>query len=379
MITRRRETQTAPEPPVRLYKVIALSFLFLTVVLLGVVIFITSKKVEIVVVAKEDAERIQLNVPVSPQGGGNAIKGAVSSTVFSWSEKYHPTGNKKEDGIATGEVIIYNTETSNQPLVKTTRLITSSGALFRLSEGANVPAKGQVVVSVYADKPGASGDIAPSKFTIPGLAEAKQSIVYAESKQPMTGGIRTVGVLSEADLGNAATDYKEKVKAAYLASLPVNPSQETLVTVANQTFKADKKVGDEVSEFTLSGKWTLVTVSYNKQELENAASLELVNKLDGLSEKFLSTSKQPQVSVAAHNLQSGTAELAVAQEATITLDANAPKLLPQNFLGKKKDEIERYVLGLEHVAGVEVKFSPSWMKSAPTVPDRVKVVVKNVR
>lgn len=379
MITRRRETQTAPEPPVRLYKIIALSFLFLTVVLLGVVIFITSKKAEIVVVAKEDTERIQLTVRVSPQGGGNIIKGAVSSTVFSWSEKYHPTGNKKEDGIAAGEVIIYNIGSSDQALVKTTRLLTPDGVLFRLNVGTVVPAGGQVTVPVYADKPGASGDIPPSKFTIPGLSEARQKIVYAESKQPMSGGVRTVGVLSQADLDSAAKDYKEKVKAAYLAGLPSNPAQETLVAAVSETYKADKKVGDEVSEFTLSGKWTLVTVTYSKQELADAVSRELIAKLDGLSEKFLATSKQPQVSVAGHNLKNGTAELSIAQEATVTLDANAPKLLPQNFLGKKKDEIERHVLGLEHVAGVEVKFSPSWMKSAPTVPDRVKVIVKNVR
>ena len=88
---------------------------------------------------------------------------------------------------------------------------------------------------------------------------------------------------------------------------------------------------------------------------------------------------KPQITVGNYSLKDSTAELAVREDATVTLDANVEKLSPQYFLGKKKDEIQRYVLGLDHVASVDVKFSPSWLMSAPTVPDRIKIVVKNVQ
>ena len=80
-----------------------------------------------------------------------------------------------------------------------------------------------------------------------------------------------------------------------------------------------------------------------------------------------------------YDLKNNTAQISVHEEVMVTLDANAPRLSASNFFDKKKDEIERYVLGLHHVSGVEVKFSPGWMRNAPSVSDRIKVVVKNAR
>lgn len=365
----------------RFYKIIALSFLLITVVLLGIVIFITSKKVDITIVTKEDSESVNLNVTVNSSGTGvQALKGTVSSTVFSWSEKYQPTGTKKASGQAKGQVIVYNTGSAEQPLIKTTRLLSKDGVLFRLSEGVVVPASGQVTAAVYADQPGITGDIAPTAFTIPGLLPQKQKIVYAESKQPMTGGLTTVGVLSDEDLKSAGEGYRQKVQEAFLAKLKsAGVSGETALSVANQSIQADRKAGEEVSSFTLSGTTTFITVTYNPADLAVLINREAATSIDMTAEKFLSTTQQPHVSVAHFDAAAGTAELAVRQDVVVVLDANAQKLSPEHFFGKKKDEIERYILSLSHVAGVEVKFTPAWVFSAPTVSERIHVVVKNTQ
>lgn len=381
MITHRLSTQSSLEPPVRFYKIIALSFLLITVVLLGVVIFITSKKADITIVTKEDSESINLNVTVNENGiGTQALKGTVSSTVFFWSEKYQPTGNKKVNGQSKGQVIIYNNGSAEQPLVKTTRLLSPEGVLFRLAEGVVVPANGQVTASVYADQPGAGGDITPAAFTIPGLLPQKQKIVYAESKQPMTGGLQTVGVLSDGDLKSAGEEYLQKTQEAFLTKLKnAGVNGEVVLTVANQSVQADHKAGEEVSSFTLSGTTTFVVVAYNPADLAVLINREAATSIDMTAEKFLSTTEPPHVSVAHFDMASNSAELTVRQDVIVVLDANAQKLSPEHFFGKKKDEIERYVLGLSHVAGVEVKFTPSWVFSAPSVSDRIHVVVKNVQ
>ncbi len=381
MITHRVTTKLAPEPPVGFYRTIAVSFLVVTLVLLGVIIFFTSKKAIIVVVAKTDNKNVNLDINVAKQKtGGSAIIGIVTTTEFKWTQKYFPTGNKTVNGLAVGSVTLYNDTGAAQPLVKTTRLLTPAGVLFRMADRVVVPAKGQVSVNVYADQPGASGNIGPSKFTIPGLNEEKQKVIYADSAKDMVGGVRTVGVLTAEDLKAAESDYVEKVKQAVEGSLGQTESlNQKLVFVPAHSVSADRQAGEEVTEFNLTGTNTVVIVYYNSDELKSVLAKEITGRIDASTEKVLSVSKEPQVSLGSYDLAKQQARLSVYQDVLVTLDANADKLAAGNFFGKSKDEIERYVFGLGHVVGVDVKFSPSWMRSAPAVADRIQVIVKNVQ
>ena len=109
-----RHTETRAkfsEPSVNFYRTIALSFLVITVGLLAVVVFVTSKKATITILAKEDTRSVNMTVSVNAGGGvldENAIIGTVSSSIVGFSQKYFPTGSKTIEGLAGGEVIIYN-------------------------------------------------------------------------------------------------------------------------------------------------------------------------------------------------------------------------------------------------------------------------------
>lgn len=380
MITHRVATKLAPEPPVRFYRTIAVTFLVVTLVLLGVIIFFTSKKANIVIVAKTDNKNINIDITVAPEKNSDlSVVGLVTTTKFNLSQKYSPTGNKTTDGIATGQVTLYNETAAPQTLVKTTRLLTPSGVLFRLSDKVVIPAKGEVVADVYADQPGAGGNIGANTFTIPGLSEDKQKVIYARSTQDMSGGVRTVGVLSAEDIKSAKADYTTKVKQNIENSLVVNNNfSQHLVFVPDSNVTVSRQVGEEISEFALSGTSTAIVVFYNKEDIKTILNREVANRIDVTTEKVLSVSKDPQISVASYDLDKQKAQVSVYQDVLVTLDVNAEKLSVNNFFGKKKDEIERYVFGLGHVVGVDIKFSPSWMRSVPSVSDKVQVTVKNV-
>lgn len=379
MIVRHTETRLK-EPSVRFYRTIAFTFLILTVVLLGVVIFITSKKAVITIISKEDSKSVNLTVNVDAVGGSEKIKGVVTTTAFSLTEKYFPTGSKSLAGVAEGSVTIYNKSNTDQVLIKTTRLLSPNGVLFRLADRITVPANGEVVAKVYADKEGTESEIGPSQFTVPGLNVERQKVVYAESKSKMIGGARSVGVLSENDLTNAKSDYVEKLKKAVIESLNSGGWENLgkIVVVVTQNTDVDKKLGEEIDGFTLSGANSVVVVGYDKLALTNLVSTEMSKKINVGSERVLSASGEPTPTVVSYDLVNRTAQLSVRQEALVSLDPDAETLLPRSFVGKSKDEIERYVLGLDHVAGVDVKFTPSWIRKAPTVPDHIKVIVKSV-
>ncbi len=382
MMTRRMATAPPPEPSVKFYKTIAVSFLVITLLLLGGVMVVTSKRATIVVVAKEDSKTLDLAIRAegTPSSEGS-LPATVSSSVFKWSKTYYPTGSKVLEGVSLGEVTIYNKTNSAQPLVKTTRLLTANGKLFHLDKTVTVPAAGQVVVSVYADKPGAEYDVVPGRFTIPGLNPQKQGVIYAESTKPFNGGARKVGVLSQEDLAAAQADYKDKVRQAYAESLVTTGTESDVgraVVVVGSSAAANHKLGEEVDSFTLTGTSTVVVVKYVKNDLKDLVNKEIAKKFDTTAEKILSLNRVPEVSITSFDLHSGAAQFTTSQNLLVTIDANSEKLAPQKFLGKSKGDIERYILGIDHVSGVDVTFSPSWVLSAPSVPDRIKVVVKNI-
>jgi len=383
MRVRHSETRAQfSEPSVNFYRTIALSFLVLTVILLAVVVFITSKKATITILAKEDTRSLNLTVAVNSATTGKdvsgLITGSVSAQVVNFSQKYFPTGYKTVEGLAGGEVVVYNKTNEPQVLVKTTRLLTDKGVMFRLSDKITVPANGQITASVYADKTGSDSDIGPSKFTIPGLSSDKQKVVYAESLKAMDSGLRKVGVLTSDDLEAAKKDFEQKLKDQY-ASSSLNGDMRKVVSVLDLKPSSDKAVGEEIDGFNLSGTSTIVIVTYNKNNLNDVINRALSSKIDNTLEKMLTVNSDPKVSVLTYDQSSGSAQLSVNQDVLVTLDANAEKLSPQYFMDKSKNDIEKYIFELNHVAGVEVSFSPSWISKAPTVPDKIKVVVKNVK
>lgn len=382
MYAHRLSTKPAHEPPVKTYRIIAFSFLALTVVLLAIVIFSALKKTEITVIAKEDKKSVTLSLTAAKEKTGDKVLvSLVTSTKFYWAENYSPTGVKTVEALSKGEVVLYNQTGESQTLVKTTRLLSPANIMFRLSDRVTIPAYGQITAKVYADQPGANSDIGPTSFTIPGLSNEKQKVIFAKSDKTMSGGSGKIGIVSESDISAAKDDFKEKIKQAYLKQVS---SVETwadvkIVNVSEINPTVSHKAGDETGAFALSGTSTIVGVFFAKKEMEDILNKEIGKTIDNNAEKILSFSGEPTVVIISFDLVKQTAELNISQETFVTLNAEAQSLDKTNFAGKEKSEIERYVVGLPHVTGVNVKFSPSWSDTAPTSPDKIKVIVKNVK
>jgi hypothetical protein len=94
-------------------------------------------------------------------------------------------------------------------------------------------------------------------------------------------------------------------------------------------------------------------------------------------EKVLSVNNNPTILPTAVN--DTETELSVTQDVVVTIDANSDKLSSQFFAGKKKDDVEKYLLGLDHVSTATINITPGWSNSIPSSPDKIKVIVKNVQ
>ena len=375
MTPHRRETALGNEP-VRFYKIVALTFLLLTIVLLGVIVFMSAKRATITVITKPEPVEAIFVLEVD---GTDATKGIIKTTEVALSKEFKPSSTREEESVARGVVTLYNDSGSNQPLVATTRLLTVNNVLFRLKNGVTVPANGKITTEVYADKPGKDSEIGPSKFTIPGLNEARQKVVYAESATLMVGGLRKLGVVGSDDIKEAEKEMESDLKKAGEEKLGVlYPELMAVYKVVGLEMKPDKDVGAEAEGFTLTGKATVIGVFYNKTELTDSLKQELQKKVVSDVEVLTIKGSEPQVSLDEYNSETGLAIIKAAGTGLVELNPESSQLQKIIFFGKTRDEVRRYLLSLDHVNGVEIKFSPAWMHTVPHVAEHVNVVVKKV-
>ncbi|MBI4426971.1 MAG: hypothetical protein HY569_00585 [Candidatus Magasanikbacteria bacterium] len=375
MTPRTKQTSLAVEQPVRLYKFIALSFLLLTVILLGVIIFMSAKRATITVVAGQEP----LEVSAAMAIGGESKIGFVETTSTELKKIYKPESTKEVGAVAMGTVILYNDSDADQALVATTRLLSPEGVLFRLKNRVVIPAKGTIAAEVYADKEGRESEIGPARFTIPGLNAVKQAVIYAKSEKPMVGGVRAVGIVTEEDLKLAEKELAADLKKAGAEKLSaLHPESAVVYEIVKQEISADKEAGSDAEEFTLSGTAEVIGVFYNQTEADKLASDELTKRVVGEAELLIQNELRTAVALVDYNLENKTANLKISGVGAVSLNPESQQLQKLIFFGKTKDEVRRYLLSLDHVRSVELKFTPAWIRTVPQVADHVNVVVKNV-
>ena len=377
-----RRKQTTPPPPsmhsVRFYKMIALSFLGLTVVLFAVVMFMVSKRATIVVTTTTNPVDVSTSVTVGSEGD---IPGQIRLMTVSTTFASAPTGNREEPGIAVGEVTLHNDSDRDQPLVKVTRLLTSDDILFRINKDVIVPANGSIEVGVYADVEGKQGNIAPVKrFRIPGLSSLRQNDVYASSETSMSGGIRKVGTVSDEDIDIAKKKLVQLLEEkAEEVTTTLSTDKKIVFGVTDTTITVpDNIIGEETSSFVLEGVAEVIAVLYDEEDVTGLSEQALLKHVVDDSEQLDINDSMPTVTFDSYDKDDGLATLEVFHDGVVTLVPESKQLQKLMFYGKTKDEIRRYVLSLDHVSGVQVRLSPAWTRTVPHVPDHVNIIVKQV-
>ena len=380
MVSRRSQTSMNTEQPVRFYKLIALGFLLLTVILLGLVVFMSSKRAEIIVTTKLAPVDVTSDV-IFGGSDSHGIEYEIVTKEISDSRIFSPTGTKQEEGVAKGFVTLINDGALDQPLVATTRLLTDKGILFRLKDRVVVPANGELEqVEVYADKVGVESEIGPETFTIPGLNEAKQKIIYAKSDEAMVGGIRNIGILSEDDVEQAEESMRAFIEKKAVEDLAETyKDKKSVYNVTSLTTSVNEElIGTEVDSFTLSASGTVHAVFYDEEDMKNWAEKQLSKKSIDQSDSIKPSDQQPTVTFASYNNDQQLATLRVFYDGLMTLSPESPTLSKEVFFGKSKNEVRRYLLTLDHVQKVDIKLQPAWIDTIPQIHEHVSVVIKQV-
>ncbi|MBI4713691.1 hypothetical protein HY771_00680 [Candidatus Uhrbacteria bacterium] len=368
--------------PILLYRRIALTFVILVTVSLIVVLYLSTMQAVIRVQAVSEEVEADFFVRTTEIATSDSeVQGEVQSGTLEKTKIFTPTGTSQTEVEyqAVGEVTITNEMSSAQPLVATTRLLSPDGMLFRLKKGVTVPAKGSVKAEVYADQKGASGNIAPTTFTIPGLSPAKQKLVYAKSDVAFIGGVQYKSVLSQEEIDQAV----ESLKAEILEDAKSILRSETEKTYDGETFFVDiikkeinAKAGDEVGVFNVTLSVEISGVFYDNTALTKIIEKKLYEGIEQGKEFVDLGASERKIIVEQVNVKQGIVRLHVIQVGRAIPSRVNQAFHVGRFVGMSESEVRELLVKEGLAENVKVQFFPFWVRTIPQLKDHVYIEIQ---
>lgn len=379
------ELKTHTSRSINIYRRIAYFFIFLVIILVGFIAYFSFIKVDIILVPNQ--ERISNNMifdiynkESGKSESGNAVIGIVRNVVITVEKEFESEGAEVIGKEVSGNAIIYNNYTKNQPLVASTRLLTHDGKLFRIRNTINVPAGGSVEVEIYADQPNPEMAVESAKLTIPGLWAGLQEKIYAETKTSLEYKQKVKKYITENDVKDKARELKQLLltKAKEEINEEYKEYSRIIYKINENSVESeiDGEVGDEVDTFNYSMSAEIVVVAFDESK---AATLAKQKFLSALSEnKDLISFDEKNIVYSLNNFDTdeGTANINASFEGKVGLKKDCSVIEIEKILGLNNEQLEVYLKNLDEIAGYEIKYTPSFIKKVPKLIDRVNVEIK---
>ena len=365
----------------RVYKKAAIVFVFIALLLLGSVLYLSVSEANIRVVPAESVVAATVPIEVANTvSATNQVEGVIVEQSFAKAKTFTlpEEGATAREGKAGGMVTLINETANNQQLIATTRVLSEEGVLFRLDAGVTVPANGQIDAMVHADEPGVSGEIGPTQFTIPGLPASQQAVIYAVSVEKMTGGVAYIRVLAQSDLDQAVLDLQNEIleesKSLLKTTVPAGMTGESyMVDVVEQV--SDTEPGTETGSFTVSLTVNITGIFYDEESVGTAAEAQLYEQLQTGYEVLRVNTAGMTTTVRSVDLERGVATLEVYVDGIAVVTTAADVLAIDRLTGKSAEEVIALLEASDAIEDVAVNFTPFWLKRVPTLKDHVKIEV----
>lgn len=319
----------------------------------------------------------------SAEAVNKTINGNLQITEVSAEKTYQTASDDvsgdESTGLVTGTVTLINKYNKTQPLVAKTRLLSPDGKLFRLKEAVSIPAGGTATASVYADKNGADMAVdANTRFTIPGLWAGIQDRIYAENPAPLTYQLQEKRVIKQSDLDKAKKDINEVIDLKIKNQLQTITSDKAAVSgdIDDEIVtEFNAKVGDEKSDFTVKAKKKVIIATFSKDKVIELAKARLSLVIS--DDKQLSNFNTSQITYSLENYDqlNKTAEIKAYFTGLMSLKSDSSLIDRKKLVGLNEKQISQYLDTFPEVKEYKLEFWPSFIKTAPNLPDRINIKI----
>lgn len=306
------------------------------------------------------------------------VNGNIKEVKTSVEKSYPATGETYLGEEIVGQVKIINNSAKSQALVATTRILSQDNKLFRIKNAVNVPAGAEVTVDIYSDKPSADLALEPTTFTIPGLWLGLQDKIYAKSTEKFIYTQKVKRYVNVSDLERATKDITDTLiktaKEEAGAGLSANNNWLYLAD-ESPAVKVAAKNGSEQDNFVASASGRIVAVYFPKDQAAKLAAAKLNLLIP--DDKELTEFKPENISYSLedYDAASNTATVKAVFSGVMVLKGDSEVINPKQLVNLSAEQIITYLKSQPEIKDYSLNFSPSFIKKAPSLADRIKVVI----
>lgn len=377
------------------FRKLGIGFALVALAVLMFVGYITYSRATVTVYPKKDEVKIEHSIDVVAEPGEKTIGGETVEITVSGERSIVPGSASStapapeavvDDSNVTyiGVATLTNKTNESVTLVPTTRLLSPDNILFRMKDRQTIPAGGTAKVSIYADKPGPTGALGPTKFTIPGLPIDKQAVIWAETKEPMKSGSGTSAVVApttpkatvtQADLDSLKATLQEELLAEAKTELAKKVTgtwtgQEWIPLIVSET--PLPAVGEVVDEITLRRTLRVLQVSFDRQKAIDLAAGEIKRSLDTDHELVGIQGDTASIVADAIDTKSGSATLRIGIIGESSISLSSPLFDTEKLRGLDLGAVRAYFSGIPGVDRIDVQFRPFWIKRMPDLKEHIE-------
>ncbi len=314
----------------------------------------------------------------------------IEKEIEKW-ETFKATGKGTEQSGAQGAIFVYNNINPPTPLnlKEGTRFISSKdGKVYKSKNKISLPqatlVNGKLTpsiteVQVVAGQEGEEYNIAPAKFSVPGLAgTALYYNVWGESREKIDGGAqKEVTEITQEDIELSQSKLTESLKQDLTMALKSQVPEgfylkPEAISFNEPEISCSQEVKARVSEFNCYLKLKAKTIIFKEIDLSLMAKNFIDSKLSPtkkLQEQSLLKSITPKGGIT----EKGDMAFSLKVEANLynAIDLEQLKI---DLADKSKDEMDILLKSAYlQIEKIEVKLWPFWMKKAPKNFDKVKL------
>lgn len=312
--------------------------------------------------------------------------------VFSVNEEVSQTlpaaGEEEREIRATGRITIYNAfSQNNQTLVTNTRFRSEAGNIYRVLRSVVVPgvrpdgSPGRITVEVTSDNAGKEYNLERGRLTIPGLEGTPLfDAMYAEVTEPITGGfVGVVPVVNEEKEAEARETNRRELETKLLAKVgEVLPPEYLFVSESSVIEYADLPNEFVDGSARVKTRGTLYGVMFNKNLLAGYLAGRYVDKYDN-KPVTLANPQELTISAVDDDLDLGD----IQNEITLVFSGNVEivwvvdtNYVTERLMGISRNNFHAVIQAIPSIRDARLDLSPALLRSIPTNPERVHILVE---
>lgn len=372
---------------VSLYRKLSFFFIALTILLLSSIFYFYFVSLTVEVVPKKEgkADKVSFSVALSQEkeeqtSTKESIEGVVEQIPVKEDGVFQPTGAKVLGKEIVGKVVIHNNKADKQILIATTRLMSPDGKIYRIKDRVEIQPNGQVEVGIYTDEPSEEMAIGPSRFILPALWSGLQDKVYAESKEAFIYNTQIEKYIQQVDIDKGLQDLKASLveKASRQFSDNYKGYDKVMFEIDKNSLKVETsgKANDKADELKIEISTNVNIIAFNKADAEKLAEERFLSKIE-TDKKVLGIDKGGiQYSLSNTDFVAGKAVVEASFMGFLSAKKGDTLIDREKLVGLNEAQIKEYLSSSDDFSEFNIKITPSFMKKAPILVDRIKVIIK---